>query len=148
MLWNSKSKINLAAVESAKPQKSLTLARNAQRSGCSTSIYSVPFPALFTVLLYSLPLCLIMFFCLQFSIFFFMFSSQSFPLLFIVSLHVDTSSFICTCHFLKPNPRPTILFFFFFPHFSVGLFLFQTLGGDLALGSCFLSRVNRWEFLS
>ena len=81
MLWNSKSKINRAAGESAKPQKSLTLARNAQRSGCSTSIYSLPAP--FTALLYCLSLCLLMFLCFLSIIF--------------SSVYVDTIFFICTC---------------------------------------------------
>lgn len=128
VLWNSKSKINLAAVESAKPQKSLTLARNVQRSGRIVHRFILfPIPAPFTVLLHCLPLCSVMFLCLQFSDCFF--STQS--------LSLSSSG-----HRILPNSTHTLpysLLLFAFLQLSVGLSSFgsQTLWGDLALGRWF-----------
>jgi len=131
VLWNSKSQINLSAVEGAKPQTSLTRARNVQCSGFRTSIYYFPFPTFFNVLWHSLPLFLVL--CSRLQCFFTLFHST------IISLHLETGSFptqhththhaIVFFHICRPPPAP---------HVSASLFLLPTLGGDLVLGRWFL----------
>lgn len=96
MPWNSKGKINLAAAESAKPQKSMTLARNVQRSQSSSSAYFLLF-AIPSVFPYTFCLCV-----WKLSIFF---SSSVVPYIPPTAL---PTSFTSTCH--VPNQPHTQFF--------------------------------------